>query len=158
MNYPALALMLLLLSGSVGYGRSFTETVAFRMAEVAEINAPFSVKVENFGRRCWFDGQQNETYCLVESSAYSMHREHTTVLRADAYADWYNKEIVIRPETKKDVQLIAHEVAHMKLFDEGIPSLENESYHHAREDFWCWEECLAESYDSHEDVCGGCRE
>lgn len=129
---------------------NYSELAASKMREIAGINANFSIRIEDSFEKCW-----NETYCLTtnETVAYESLSGINTGGRVDAYSDWAEKEIVIQTEHRNDIPLIAHEVAHMKLFDERLYSTE---FHHDQEDFKCFENCLYVSYVSGINICGGC--
>lgn len=115
--------------------------VAEKMRIIAGINHTVELTVKDFN---YCDFKYAQSYCN-ESNPYCPNC--SLIL---GYAN--SENITIKPEAKNEEWLIAHEMAHVKLFSEG-----NFEDHHGTEQFNCWTTCLKESYNIGIDLCGGCR-
>jgi len=75
---------------------------------------------------------------------------------AAAYALAVNKQgfIVIQPQYRTNIDILAHEVAHIKIFEDNV-KIEGDV--HEDENFKCWASCLEWSWYTKTDLCGDCR-
>jgi hypothetical protein len=107
--------------------------VASYIKDIAGVNRTVFLKVEEFDY-CNFTLDKNQCQGV------------------EAYAGV--NAIVLKPSVRNSEFVIAHEMAHVRLFNDG---LYNGTDHHNLDEFKCWERCLTWSWFAKTDLCGDCK-